>query len=423
MDDLLCAGKDAEQFWNEVKSKGYKLKGVGPPTYHLGATFQRTKEPESMMTWGAVRYIQKILEQYERIFGEPVKNSRKIHAALEPGDHPELDTSTLCSEEEKSKYMSLVGCLQWAFTLGRIDIGTAVMTMSRFRVNPRVGHLERVKRIFSYLKHFKNTSIKFNTEIPDYSYFDEQWTKPDWGVFYGDGEGIYDDPELPEPKGMPIVMSTYVDANLLHDYVTGRSCTGILHLFNKTVMDWFSKLQNNVETATYGSEFTGLRTAVDQIHDLRYTAKSMGVPIVGSTYLFGDNLSSIISSTKSDGKIGKRWNILSFHRVREAVAHGIVKPFHINGKDNPADVLSKHTSSSVWYELMRPLIFWRIKHVRKDVSNCETEGSINLQSYNGNIGMSVSQVTDVIEDKNVNNSTNDTQVDTSTVSIFTVRFI
>jgi len=155
--------------------------------------------------------------------------------------------------------------------------------------------------------------------------------------------------------------------------------------------------------------------------------------MVQFTYLFGDNLSFIISSTKSDGRIAKRWNILSFHRVREAVAHGIVKPFHINGKDNPADVLSKHTSSNVWYELMRPLIFWRIKHVRMDAGNRETEGSINLQSYNGNNGMSVSQVTqvtDVIEDENTN-STNDThvnigtddaQVDDST-STFTVRFV
>ena len=44
---------------------------------------------------------------------------------------------------------------------------------------------------------------------------------------------------------------------------------------------------------------------------------------------------------------------MSFHRVREAVAHGIFKPFHIDGKQNPADVLSKHTSSSTRYELMQ----------------------------------------------------------------------
>ena len=172
-------------------------------------------------------------------------------------------------------------------------------------------------------------------------------------------------------------MTTYVDANLLHDYITGRSCTGIIHLFNKTAIDWFSKLQANVETATYGSEFTALRIAVDQIHDLRYTARSLGVPIMGPTYLFGDNLSTIVSSTKSDGKIAKHWNILSVHRVREAVAHVIVRPFHIDGKDNPADVLSKHTSSNVWYELMRPLIFWRARNQVDSVTQ-GGEGSINV---------------------------------------------
>ena len=61
---------------------------------------------------------------------------------------------------------------------------------------------------------------------------------------------------------------------------------------------------------------------------------------------------------------------------------------------------------------------------------------INLQSYNGNNGMSVSQVTDVIEEMNentnstddthVNNSTDDAQVDTSrlsSTSTFIVRFV
>jgi len=173
-------------------------------------------------------------------------------------------------------------------------------------------------------------------------------------------------------------MTTYVDANLLHDYITGRNWTGIIHLFNKTVIDWFSKLKNNVETATYGSEFTAIRWAGDQIHDLRYTARSLGIPIICPTYMFGDNLSTIISTTKSDGKIVNRWNILSFHRVREAVAHEIVRPNHIDGKDNPAVVLSKHTSSRTWYELMRPLIFWRGNE--QPVHRSRREGSINILS-------------------------------------------
>ena len=60
-------------------------------------------------------------------------------------------------------------------------------------------------------------------------------------------------------------MTTFVDANLYHDLVNGRSDTGILHLFNKTVIDWYSKKQSTVETATYGSEFVAARTAMEQI--------------------------------------------------------------------------------------------------------------------------------------------------------------
>ena len=124
----------------------------------------------------------------------------------------------------------------------------AVMTMSRFRVSPRKGHLDRLKRIYSYLHHFKNSSIKFNAKIPDYTHFNKQWSMPDWVKFYGDGAGVYDDPKLPDAKRNPIVMTTYVDANLLHDFVTGRSCTGVIHLFNKTVivtlLTVFSTLRN-----------------------------------------------------------------------------------------------------------------------------------------------------------------------------------
>ena len=50
VDDLLYADKDGKAFWGEVLSLGYKLKGVGPPYYHLGASFIRTKDPEAMMT-------------------------------------------------------------------------------------------------------------------------------------------------------------------------------------------------------------------------------------------------------------------------------------------------------------------------------------------------------------------------------------
>lgn len=188
-DDLLYAGKNAKHFRVNVQNLGYKLKGVSPPTYHLGAKFKRAKYPELCTTCGPVRYIQKTLDQHECMFEEKVKNSRKIHALLKPGNHPELDTSELYYDEEHAKYMLLIGSLQWEFLLGHMDIGTATMAMSRFQVQPRKGHLARVNRINSYLKHFKNGSIKFNIELPDYSYFDKKWTQQEWSSFYGVGVG------------------------------------------------------------------------------------------------------------------------------------------------------------------------------------------------------------------------------------------
>ena len=97
----------------------------------------------------------------------------------------------------------------------------------------------------------------------------------------------------------------------------------------------------------------------------------------------------------------QRSNILSFHRVREAVAHGIVRPFHIDGKDNPADVLSKHTSSSVWYELMRPLIFWRANYQVDSVTQ-GGEGSIDVSppsvkhTVNGTVNVNIGEPNGII---------------------------
>ena len=137
-----------------------------------------------------------------------------------------------------------------------------------------------------------------------------------------------------------------------------------IDLLNKTPIEWFSKRQIGVETATYGSEFVAARTAVDQIIELRHTLRYLGVPLAtvrgsNASYMFGDNLSVVNSSVLPSGKLQKRAHILNYHRVREAQTAGIVRFVHIDGKENPADILTKPRSSRDWYRLMKPLIFWR----------------------------------------------------------------
>ena len=121
-------------------------------------------------------------------------------------------------------------------TLGRLDIAATVMTLSSFRASPRVGYLERAKRIYGYLKKMKHASIRFRVGLPDYSSIpDEEY---DWKKsIYGNVEETlpYD---APKAYGPPVVMTTYVDANLCHDFVTGRSVTGIIHLLNQTIVNF-----------------------------------------------------------------------------------------------------------------------------------------------------------------------------------------
>ena len=77
----------------------------------------------------------------------PDDKTNNIKSPLEKNDHPELDNSELLDAKGIQKYMSMVGQLQWAVSLGRYDILVHVMTMSKFRLTPRQGHLDRLKRI------------------------------------------------------------------------------------------------------------------------------------------------------------------------------------------------------------------------------------------------------------------------------------
>jgi len=145
----------------------------------------------------------------------------------------------------------------------------------------------------------------------------------------------------------------------MHDMISGKSVTGILHIINKTPMDWFCKKQATVESATYGTEFVAARTCVEQVIDIRTTLRYLGVRIRDKSYMFGDNKSVVDSSMQLNAKLHKRHCMLSFHRVREAIAAKIILYWFVPGHDNPADILSKHWGYAQVWMLLKALLFWR----------------------------------------------------------------
>jgi len=133
-----------------------------------------------------------------------------------------------------------------------------------------------------------------------------------------------------------------VDVNLCHDLITGRSVTSILHLANKTSIDWYSKKQVTVEIATYGSEFIAARICIDQSVDLKNTLHYLGVPVHKKAHIFDDNKSVVDSFTIPHYKLHKHHDALPFHCIREVIAAVIIGFFQIDGNENPTNIFSKH---------------------------------------------------------------------------------
>ena len=288
-----------------------EMKGVGSPTYHLGADFFH--DNDGTLCLGSQTYAKRLCSNFEWLYGEPPKS---VFSPLEHDDHPELDNSPFCGPEDTSKFQSLIGACQWMISLCCMDIAQAIMFLSRFRHCPRQGHVDRLKRVCGNICKFPQGTIRFRVGILDHeSIFGAQLTKYEWM------ETVYGTPVKDTPsnalmaKGNPVRTTMYADANLLHDLAMGRSAPGMLHFLNQTPIDSFSKRQNQVESATYSSEFMAAWQAVEQIIDLRYTLRMLGVPIEGPSWLFGDNKAIVTSSTIPHSSLNKRWNAISYHKV------------------------------------------------------------------------------------------------------------
>ena len=163
-------------------------------TYHLGADYY--EDPDGTFVSQPKKYIHKLADTYRRRFNE---NSPKGYkTALDKNDHPELDTSETLEGDMVAKYLTMVGQVQWLATLGRFDIHAQVATMSRFRTAPRQGHMDRLKRIYSYAIRTNDFAIRLRTDQPDYSFLPDQdfnWT---YSV-YGNVQQILPE-DMPEPQ-------------------------------------------------------------------------------------------------------------------------------------------------------------------------------------------------------------------------------
>ena len=107
----------------------------------------------------------------------------------------------------------MIGQLQWLITIGRMS---AVTTMARFRMEPREGHLKRLKRMYGYLrnKRFRDGAIRYRTGHIEHDL--ERDVVYDWQrTVYGDVHEVI-------PRDAPNV-SSHRELELVFSHVRDRS--------------------------------------------------------------------------------------------------------------------------------------------------------------------------------------------------------
>ena len=158
--------------------------------------------------------------------------------------------------------------------------------------------------------------------------------------------------ERPMAKGPKVRITVYKDADHAHGVVTRRSVTGILLFVNNTPVRWISKRQKTVETSTYGSELVAGKMATELIMEYCCSLIMMGVEPDGPALMLGDNNSVVLNCTMPHSVLKKKHNACSHHRIREAVAAGIIKFAHIPSTMNCADILTKPLPGPQFRELV-----------------------------------------------------------------------
>ena len=231
--------------------------------------------------------------------------------------------------------------------LGRVDVWLEVSMMSSHLASPREGHLEQGLHIFAYLKKYHNTELVYDPSDPvvDENDFERRdWASSEFGHVEGKEEL---QASMPEPRGHGFIIRAKVDAEHASDTVSRRSRTVLLIYLNCVLVYLWSKKQTSVESSSFGSEFVAMKQCCEYIRGLRYKLRTMGIPVEGPTYIYGDNQSALANTTITDSTLKKKSQSIAYHYVREGVARDEWRTSYVNTHDNEADLLTKQLPHGV----------------------------------------------------------------------------
>ena len=349
VDDFMICSKNAQRVMDEICTVYLvKDKSKGPPSYYLGNDYK--KDSKGRWCIGCKTYLTEAVRRIEDVLG---KQLPKKDTPMTDGDHPEEDVSELLDDKGHQRYQMLIGMLNWIVCIGRMDVAYATSSLSRFTACPRKGHMDRVLRIFGYLKKYKNRRVVVDSRDPIVVGGKDALALDFVEMFknnYPDATEEIDS-KIPAPMIDELEITAFVDSDHAHDKKTRRSITGLLILVGRTPVYFMSKRQGAIATSTYGAEFCAMRTAVEEVQAVRYMLRCLGVKVKHASLICGDNKGVIQNCTIQDSLLKKKHVAIAYHMTREAAAAGMVHPIKTKSEHNFADILTKAVTGKVFWTL------------------------------------------------------------------------
>ena len=224
VDDILCMSHKAVKTMKEIqKSFKFKKYKIEPPEIYLGARLEEKKmNGKNIWTMASTDYVKAATMNLEdNLKKKNQKLPNKCKTPMTSNYSPELDGTPELDSDGVTRFQELIGILQWAIEIGRVDILTEVSMLSTYRASPRQGHImEQLMHIFGYLRKKPKLTLYFDPMFPriDQSIFNKLNKK----YFKEQHKDAQEEiPEnMPIPRGQQVHTTAFVDASHAANKVT-----------------------------------------------------------------------------------------------------------------------------------------------------------------------------------------------------------
>jgi hypothetical protein len=272
----------------------FALKDLGDLHYFLGVQVTRTKDD---LTLSQEKFASEILQKAGMVKCKPVRTplvtSEKLLA----------DGGTSLSDEDATRYRSLVGGLQY-LTLMRPDVPFVVNKACQFLHSSIDLHMAAVKRILWYIQGTLSIGLKFH-------------------------------------RSSSLALSAFSDADWAGCPNDRRSTSGFAIFLGTNLVSWSSRKQQTVSRSSTEAEYKTLANATTKVIWIQSILQELGIKQSSTPVLWCDNLGATYLMANPTFHARMKHVEVDYHFVREKVARRLLDIRFISSNDQLADDLTK----------------------------------------------------------------------------------